>query len=150
MPSHKEVKTLNYKPKQILDLVMDIENYPEFLPWCIGAAITKNIDKYNLEADLAISFKGFFQKYSSEVSVKEMDENCFEVKAIAIDGPFKNLVNLWHIKQIKGEENRCDVDFFIDFEFRSKLFGKMITPVFKKATNKMIEAFEKRAKELYG
>ena len=149
MPSHKEVKNLNYSPKQILDLVMDIEQYPQFLPWCIAAKITKNIDKNNLEADLAISFKGFFQKYTSLVTVKELNKNNFEIKAQAIEGPFKNLINLWRIKEIKGEKNQCYVDFFIDFEFQSKFLSKMITPIFTRATNKMIQAFEKRAEELY-
>ncbi len=149
MPSHKEVKTLNYTPKQILDLVMDIENYPKFLPWCIGAKITKNIDKNNLEADLAIKFKGIFQKYSSHVTLTQTSKNSFEIKAIAIDGPFRNLINLWHIKEVKENKNSTNVDFFIDFEFSSKILNKMIGPFFEKATNKMIQAFEERALELY-
>lgn len=148
MPSHKEVKILNYPPEQILNLVLDIEKYPEFLPWCIGAKITKTISSNELEADLAISFKGFFQKYSSNVTWKELELNSFEIRAVAIDGPFKNLVNIWHIKEIPGEDGKALVDFFIDFEFKSMLLNKMITPLFTKATDKMIQAFEKRAKTI--
>lgn len=149
MPSHKELKTLDYSPTQIKDLVMDIKSYPKFLPWCVGARVTKIINENELTADLAISFKGFFQKYTSLVTIKEIGNNSFEIKAIATDGPFNNLINLWHIKEIAGEENKSKVDFFIDFEFNSKLLNKMIGPFFEKATNKMIKAFEKRAQDLY-
>lgn len=163
MPNHKEIKNLNYSAKQILDLILDIEKYPDFLPWCIGAKVTKIIDesgfkdvgadqeKVNFprefEGDLAISFKGFFQKYSSNIVWKEIEDNGFEVRVIAIDGPFKNLINLWHVKPINDSQSY--VDFFIDFEFKSVLLNKMISPVFAKATDKMIQAFEKRADEIY-
>lgn len=149
MPSHKERKNLHYSPKQILDLIMDIENYPEFLPWCVGAKITKKIDENNLEADLAVSFKGFFQKYTSKIELKEIAPQSYEIKVEAINGPFKNLINLWHIKKCDETPNLTYVDFFIDFEFNSKMLNLMIGPFFEKATNKMIAAFETRADELY-
>ncbi len=149
MPSHKELKTLNYTSKQILDLIMDIEKYPEFLPWCIGAKITKQTDSNHLNADLAIKFKGIFQKYSSNITLKESENNNFTVKVEATDGPFRDLINLWHVKPSKINKNHCEVDFFIDFEFKSPILNKMIGPFFTKATNKMIIAFENRAQDLY-
>lgn len=149
MPSHKEVKNLNHSARQILDLVLDIENYPKFLPWCIGAKITKIFDGSNLAADLVIGFKGIVQKYSSEIEVKKLAENNFEIRVVAIDGPFKNLLNLWHIKALPGNPDQCAVDFFIDFEFSSKMLNLMIGPVFARATDKMIQAFEQRAFEVY-
>ena len=148
MPRHKEIKKLNYNPQKIVNLVMDIEKYPEFLPWCIGAKITEKTSDNELKADLAIKFKGIFQKYSSNVTLSQISENYFEVKAEATSGPFKNLINLWHIKSTENE-NECDVDFFIDFEFKSRILNKMIGPIFEKATNKMIEAFENRAQDLF-
>ena len=121
MPSHKERKNLHYTTHKILDLVMDIENYPEFLPWCVGAKITKKIDENNLEADLAVNFKGVFQKYSSKVTLTKIAQDSFEIKAEAINGPFKNLVNIWHIKKCDKTPNLTYVDFFIDFElFRQR------------------------------
>lgn len=149
MPSHKEIKNLNYSPKKILDLVMDIDNYPNFLPWCSNSKITNIIDESNLEADLTVNFKGIFHRYSSKVQIKKISQNCYEVEAVATNGPFSNLVNLWHIKEIEGQPDKCCVDFFIDFEFRSKILNKIIGPIFSKATNKMINAFEKRAEDLY-
>ena len=149
MPSHKEEKNLNYTSKQILALVLDIESYPKFLPWCMTASITKKFDENHLQADLAIGFKGIVQKYSSDIKVNKISESNFEIRVVAIDGPFKNLLNLWHIKELKEKSNQCQVDFFIDFEFNSKMLNALIGPVFARATDKMIQAFEKRASEIY-
>ncbi len=146
MPSHKEIKTLPYSARQIFDLVMDIEKYPQFLPWCLVAKITKVFNEKHFEADLAINFKGFSQKYSSDVRASQTIDGEFLISVVAIDGPFKNLINSWQFKDISGG---CQVEFFIDFEFKSIILGKMIGMIFEKATNKMIDAFEKRAEAVY-
>ena len=150
MPSHSETKILPYSAKQMFDLVMDIEKYPDFLPWCLAARITKkhneNFSNGQLEADLVISFKGFSQKYSSDVRSSKTKDGEFLISVAAIDGPFKNLVNAWEFKDINGE---CEVKFFIDFEFKSLILGKMIGLIFEKATSKMIDAFEKRAQTIF-
>jgi len=134
----------------MFDLVMDVEKYPQFLPWCLAAKITKrfNVKEFNqhLEADLAISFKGFTQKYSSDIRASKTIDDEFLISVAAIDGPFKNLVNSWQFRDISGG---CEVEFFIDFEFKSMILGKMIGMIFEKATNKMIDAFEKRAEQIY-
>ena len=148
MPSHKEIKILPYSAKQMFDLVMDIEKYPQFLPWCLAAKITNRLSDNHLNADLAINFKGFSQKYSSDVRSGKTDGNELLISVVAIDGPFKTLINSWQFKDISNNKRECQVEFFIDFEFRSKLFGKIIGMIFKKATEKMIDAFENRAKIL--
>lgn len=146
MPSHSEIKKLPYSAKQIFDLVMDIEKYPQFLPWCLASKITKNHTENHLEADLVINFKGFTQKYSSDVRASKTYDGEYLISVAAIDGPFKNLVNAWEFKDVK---DGCEIKFFIDFEFKSIILGKMIGMIFEKATNKMIDAFETRAKEIY-
>lgn len=146
MSSHKETKTLPYHAQQMFDLVLDIEKYPQFLPWCLAAKITKKIDENNLNADLVINFKGFSQKYSSDVRAEKMSDTKFKIDVSAIDGPFKNLVNHWQFRDVVGG---CEVEFFIDFEFKSVILGKMIGMIFEKATDKMIDAFEKRAEFIY-
>lgn len=164
MPSHKEIKTLPYTAKQMFDLVMDIEKYPQFLPWCLAAKITKIHKDNHLEADLVINFKGFSQKYSSDVRSSKIsapqsftDANSiplnkgnideeYLISVAAIDGPFKNLVNSWEFKDIK---DGCEIKFYIDFEFKSVILGKMIGMIFEKATSKMIDAFENRANSIY-
>ena len=150
MPSHKEKKVLPYTSKQMLELVLDIEKYPEFLPWCFAAKITKKINQNHLNADLAINFKSFFQRYSSDILVKKISETEFKINVKALDGPFKKLINEWHLKDLSSNEKKSvEVEFFIDFEFQSIILEKMIGTIFTKATDKMINAFEKRAAELF-
>ena len=159
MPSHKEQKTLPYNAKQMFDLVMDIEKYPQFLPWCLSAKITHRFSENHLNADMVINFKGFSQKYSSDVRAGKDIDGEFLISVVAIDGPFKNLVNSWQFKNLPhnpknidaktNQNENCQVEFFIDFEFKSIIFGKMIEMIFEKATSKMIDAFEKRAGSIY-
>ena len=150
MPSHSEIKTLHYSAKQMFDLVLDVEKYPQFLPWCPAAKIIKRFDSKELnchfEADLVIHFKGFTQKYSSDVKAAKNLNGEFIINTTAIDGPFKNLVNHWQFQDITGG---CQVKFFIDFEFKSLILDKMIGMIWQKATNKMIAAFETRAQTIY-
>jgi len=145
MPSFSKTKILPHSAEKIYKLVMDIEKYPEFLPWCKNAKITKVISDENLQADLLIHFKGFFEKYSSNVIHSKSDDT-YEVNVRAISGPFKNLENLWKISKI--DEKNCEVDFFIEFEFNSIFLGKMIGMIFEKATEKMMDAFEERARKI--
>lgn len=146
MPKLTQSKNLPYSAEQIHDLVMDIEKYPEFLPWCKNAKITEVISENNLHADLLINFKSFFEKYTSNVEHKKTADG-FEINVVSIKGPFKSLVNRWNIHEISSRE--CRVDFFIEFEFNSILLTKMIGAIFAKATDKMMESFENRAHELF-
>ena len=145
MHSFSKSKALPHNAKKIYELVMDIEKYPEFLPWCKNAKITRKISDENLQADLLIHFKGFFEKYSSNV-IHSKNDDVYEVNVKAISGPFKNLENRWRITKI--DEENCQVDFFIEFEFNSIFLGKMIGMIFEKATEKMMDAFEERAKKI--
>src|SRR5690606_37395205 len=105
----------------------------------------------HLNADLVINFKAFCQKYTSDVRVAHLSENEYEVYVASIDGPFKNLTNYWHFKNLTTEDAAPSVliEFYINFEFKSKIFEKMIGVIFDRATQKMIDSFEVRAKELY-
>jgi coenzyme Q-binding protein COQ10 len=147
MPSHKEIKKLPYTAQQMFDLVLNVEKYSQFLPWVLTAKITKKINDLHFEADLVINFKGFTQKYSSDVRASKTIDGEFLISVVAIDGPFKNLVNSWQFKDLPN--GNCEIEFFIDFEFKSAILGKMMGMIFEKATNKMIDAFETRAKEIY-
>ncbi len=146
MPSLTQIKTLPHSAKYIYELVMDIEKYPEFLPWCKQARIIETISDKNLRADLLVNFKSFFEKYTSDVQHGKSDDGSYCINVAAIDGPFKNLVNQWKFREIKN--NECEVEFFIEFEFNSIFLTKMIGTIFEKAAEKMMDAFEKRAKEL--
>jgi coenzyme Q-binding protein COQ10 len=144
----KEKKFLPYSAKKMFDLVMDIEKYPEFLPWCKNAKIIEKISNQNIHAELLINFKSFFEKYTSDVQFGFMPDDAYFIDVVAIKGPFKTLINKWKFTKI--DLDRCEIEFFIEFEFNSNLLTKMIGLVFGKAVEKMVNAFEERAYQLYG
>lgn len=144
MPKFSQTKILSYHAKKIHALVMDIEKYPEFLPWCKQVKIIEHISDNELTADLLVSFKNFFEKYRSLVKYGKTASGLYFVETKAIQGPFKNLFSAWKIKEISSDS--CEVEFFIDFEFNSFLLNKMIGGIFEKASFKMMDAFEERAR----
>lgn len=145
MPEIRKHKILPHGAKEIYSLVMDIEKYPEFLPWAKNAKIVEIISPDNLHADLMIDFKGFLKKYRSDVEHKYQD-NIYKIDVHAISGPFKKLYNHWRIKEI--DEKSCEVEFYIDFEFNSKFLTKLIGAIFERANEKIMNAFEERAKDV--
>ncbi len=146
MPSLRQTKTLPFPAKLLFDLVMDIEKYPQFLPWCKQTKIVRQISENNLEADLLVSFKNFFEKYRSDVKYGKNSESLYFVDVVAIQGPFKKLVNQWKFRDL--ENGKCEIEFFIDFEFNSFLLSKMLGGIFERATEKMMQSFEERARQL--
>ncbi len=147
MPSLTQLKTLPYSADQMQSLVMDIEKYPEFLPWCKQAKIVEKISDDNLRADLLINFKSFFEKYRSDVKHGRSNDGGHFIDVVAIEGPFKKLVNQWKFRDL--EDGKCQVEFFIEFEFNSIFLTKMIGTIFEKAAEKMMLAFEERAKTTF-
>ena len=144
MPKLTQIKTLPYSAKKMHDLVMDIEKYPEFLPWCKQAKITEKTSEEILYADLLINFKNFFEKYTSEVKHGKSSSGELFIDVVAVRGPFKSLVNKWKFRDL--ENGNCEVEFFLEFEFNSIFLTKMIGAIFEKAAEKMMNAFEERAK----
>ncbi len=147
MPKIVETKIMNFSAKEIYDLVVDVESYPQFLPWCKNAQISKHISASNIQAELLINFKNIFEKYTSDVVFLQKSSSEYFVEAKAIKGPFKSLINQWKITEI--EHKKTQVEFFLEFEFNSILLGKMLGAIFSSATQKMMKAFENRALSLY-
>jgi coenzyme Q-binding protein COQ10 len=145
MHSFKSSKLMPHEAKLICDIIMDIEKYPEFLPWCSSAVILSR-EGNKVTASLEISFKGVSQSYVSEVLLVDT-ENHYMITTKAISGPFKRLENIWSIKK---DNNMTKVDFSIDFEFKSRILDAVMGMIFSKATTKMVLAFEDRARELLG
>lgn len=144
MPTHAEIRTLPHTPQQMYDLVADIESYPQFLPWCVDCHITSRRGS-KLTADLTVGYKLIRETFTSEVT---LDADAMQINVKYLNGPFKYLNNHW--KFIAKGKTKCEVDFFIDFEFRSGLLQKAMTIFFNEAVKRMITAFESRAKEIYG
>ena len=147
MPFFKQSKILPYSAKEMFDLVIDIEKYSEFLPWCKNARIISKISPENIQAELLINFKNFFEKYTSDVQFARLENGEYFVDVVAIKGPFKSLINKWQF--IPMDQNQCLVEFYLEFEFNSKILSKMFSTIFHNATQKMMSAFEDRAKKLY-
>ncbi len=143
MPSHHETRILPYTPEQLFALVMDIESYPEFLPWCMGARINKR-EKSDLSADVIVGYKIFRERFSSRVHFKKNKE----IEVEYLKGPMRHLHNKWLFKEEKG--GKCTVDFYVDFSLQTKIFEGIVDQFFQIALMRMIDAFEKRAKQLYG
>jgi coenzyme Q-binding protein COQ10 len=143
MPSHAIEKILPYTPKQLYDLVADIDSYPKFIPWCEAARIWQK-DGDVLLADMVIRFKGISGKYTSRVILDEADG---EISVELAQGPFLHLYQGWKFSKVYGGTK---VEFDIDFALRSKLLEKIVDLMFDDACGKMMDAFTKRANELYG
>jgi len=142
MPTFAEERHLPYSQQQLFDLVADVERYPEFLPWCTACRIIKRENQL-IEADLLVGFKMLRERFTSRVTLNA--PNSIQVQYL--DGPFRYLNNHWIFKPT---ENGCVIDFFIDFEFRSRLFQRLIGPLFTEAVRRMVSAFDNRALALYG
>jgi coenzyme Q-binding protein COQ10 len=140
-------KIVPFSAKEMFDLIMDVESYPEFLPWCIDAKILETKEDEEVLADLDISFKAVHKKYTSRITVNHISENESEVFVRAIEGPFRKLETYWHFKDLNDKESK--IYFDIDFEFHSKILSSMLNFIFKKAKMKMVESFEERAFEIY-
>lgn len=142
MPRHAEIKTVPFRPEQMFDLVADVGKYPQFLPWCVGARVRSRTET-ELVADLNIGFGPFRESFTSRVHM----ERPGLIRVRYENGPFRYLNNQW---RFEADKNGCRVDFFVDFEFRSKLLQSAIGVVFNEAVRRMVQAFLKRAREVYG
>ena len=149
MPKHFEKKIVNFTAKQMYELVADIDNYREFLPWCNDSKIIEvtNIDneKKTLIADLEIGYKDLVYTYRSNVLLNNQE---LTIKVDFVHGPFKNLDNSWIFKKI--DDQSCEIEFFIDFELNVGVLNLLISKFFDKAFKKMVDSFENRANQIYG
>ena len=143
MPTHAEQRHLPYTPEQLYDLVSQVERYPEFLPWCKASRITKREGDV-FWADLVIAFKVFRERFTSKVTLHPKEG----VDVEYINGPFRYLNNHWRF--LPADDGGCIVDFYVDFEFRSRMLQGLIGMLFNEAVQRMVAAFETRAAKLYG
>ncbi len=141
MPTHSERRFLPYPPEKLYDLVADVEDYPHFLPWCVALRVTSRSET-EIRADMVVGFKMLREKFTSRVTLTPKTQ----IDVAYLDGPFSYLENRWKFLPADGG---CEIDFFIDFEFRSRLLRKVMEPLFGEAVRRMVRAFEKRADDRY-
>ena len=147
MPKQEENKIVNYTKDQMFDLVADIDQYSEFLPWCNNSSVIQRKivnDSEIVIADLEIGYDQFVYTYRSEVTLY-LDKSKISVRNL--DGPFKYLENNWRF--INVDKNKCEIQFDIDFELNISLLDILMKKFFDLAFQKMVEAFISRANEIY-
>lgn len=133
--------------EQLFALVADVQSYPEFIPWVADARIHEQHEE-RMVAELLIGFKGFHESYTSEVLLSPPnDAGVAEIHVKMIKGPFKRLHNHW---RFSPTNNGSKIDFELEFEFKAKMLDTLMHGIFEKANERMINAFEQRAYELYG
>ena len=147
MPNHSETRRLPFTAAQMYELVGDVASYPEFLPWTAAARIksreTRGAEQIVI-ADLVISFKVFRERFSSKVTMVPEEKR---IETEYLDGPFEFLRSTWRFVDL---DEGCEVDFFVEFQFKSRLLQGAAGMFFNEAMQRVVRAFEARAEELHG
>ena len=147
MPSFSTRRRVPFTPEQMFDLVADVERYPEFLPLCEALTVrerTASAGKPVLVADMTAGYKAIRETFTSRVT---LDEPASRILVEYIDGPFRHLENTWAFRPVPGGS---EIGFRIDYEFKSAMLGMLVGALFDKAFRKFAEAFENRARVVYG
>ena len=146
MPKASVKKLIECKKEQLIDLVLDIEKYPEFVPFCVNAKVYEKKEQDNLlliVADLTIGKGPFKDTYKSDVKYNKKEDSIFVTN---LDGPFKHLENTWNFNE---KNNITEVSFEVDFELKNEFLNIVMTKSFQFALDKIAEAFQKRAEVLF-
>ena len=146
MPKASVKKLIECKKEQLIDLVLDIEKYPEFVPFCVNAKVYEKKEQDNLlliVADLTIGKGPFKDTYKSDVKYNKKEDSIFVTN---LDGPLKDLENTWYFNE---KNNITEVSFEVDFELKNEFLNIVMTKSFQFALDKIAEAFQKRAEDLF-
>lgn len=148
MPRFANKRRVRHSAPQMFDLVADVERYPEFVPLCKALKIrqrTPNADGTEvIVADMTVSFKLVQESFTSKVT---LDRTNLKILVEYLRGPFSNLENRWTFEP--KSETECDVGFFINYEFKSRMLALLMGSMFDAAFQRFAAAFEKRADEVY-
>ena len=131
-----------YSIEQMFSLVNDIERYPEFVPDCIATGIIRKQDNI-IAAFIEVEKFGFKKSFTTLNQINEPHS----IDLTLLEGPFKHLSGKWQFTALNDTE--CKISFSLDFEFQNKLLDMTMTPVFKEVMTNMVEAFSKRARQIY-
>lgn len=143
MPGSRETRRLPYSCEQMFDLVADVGRYGEFLPWVVATRVRSD-SELEMTADMLVGFKAIREKFTSRVTKDRPNR----IDVHYLDGPLRDLDNSWVFRPT--EDGGCEIDFCVQFTFRNAVFEALAGQYFDRAFRKMVEAFEKRADDLYG
>ena len=149
MPSFRTVRRVRHTAAQMLELVADVERYPEFVPLCQALRVRRRSEGADgqevLIADMEVGYKAIHEKFTSRVT---LDRRANKVLVEYVDGPFRHLENTWNF--IDEEAGSSRIEFFISYELRSRLLGALMGSMFDTAFRRFAQAFEARADVVYG
>ena len=146
MPKASVKRSIECKKEQLINLVLDIEKYPLFVPFCLDSKVHEKKEKDDLilmVADLTIGKAPLKDTYKSDVRYNKKDDTIYVTN---LDGPLKHLENRWHFKQVN---KITEVSFEVDFELKNDFLNIIMTKSFQFGLDKIADAFEKRAKDLF-
>ena len=148
MPMFNSSRRVKHSPEQMFALVADVETYPQFLPLCEGLTVRRRTPREGggevLLADMTVGYKAIRETFTTQVLLNQA-ERAIDVKYL--DGPFKYLDNRWRFNELPS--GGCEVHFFIDYEFKSRILGAVMGSMFDRAFRMFSEAFEERARKIY-
>ena len=148
MPSFRTTRRVRHSPVQMFRLVADVEKYPEFLPLCEELRIRRRVQSgegiETLVAEMSVGYKAIRETFTTRVS---LDEPRLRIVVEYVEGPFSFLENRW---AFKPDPLGCMVEFYITYEFKSRMLGMLMGSMFDRAFRKFTEAFEERADKIYG
>ena len=149
MPSFSTRRRVKHAATDMFDLVADVETYPEFVPLCSALKVRSRTPKEEgvevLVADMTVAYKMVRETFTSRVT---LDRPKLAILVEYLNGPFSRLQNRWTFRP--AGEAACDIEFFIDYEFRSRVLAMLMGAMFDTAFRKFAAAFERRADKIYG
>jgi coenzyme Q-binding protein COQ10 len=148
MPQFSTKRRVRHAATDMFDLVADVEKYPQFVPLCSGLTVKSHAEKDGktvLVADMTVAYKIIRETFTSRVT---LDQQGLKILVEYLNGPFKRMQNRWTFYPVEAKV--CDVEFFIDYEFRSRTLAVLMGAMFDAAFRRFAVAFEQRADEIYG
>jgi coenzyme Q-binding protein COQ10 len=149
MPEFRTTRRVGHSAQDMFDLVADVEKYPQFVPLCSALRVRGRQDagegREVLIADMTVAYKLIHETFTSRVM---LDRPHLQIRVEYLDGPFERLDNRWSFHAHSAQE--CDVEFFISYEFRSRMLGRLMGAVFETAFRRFSAAFETRADVVFG
>ena len=146
MPKASAKRSIECKKEQLIDLVLDIEKYPTFIPYCLDSKVYEKKEQDSLlliVADLTIGKGPFKDTYKSDVRYNKKNNSIYVTN---LDGPLKHLENNWYFKQV---DDITEVFFEVNFELKNKFLNTVMTKSFQYGLDKIADAFQKRAENLF-
>jgi coenzyme Q-binding protein COQ10 len=149
MPEFSTKRRVNHAASEMFDLVADVEKYPQFVPLCVDMKVRSRTAKGEgitvIIAAMTVAYKLVRQTFTSRAT---LDKTNLKILVAYLDGPFSRMQNRWAFHQ--AGESACDVEFFIEYEFKSRTLALLMGAMFDSVFRRMATAFEKRADEVYG